>query len=356
MEDDIMVKSRERRAQLCQLFDEALVPAGEKGRCQYVIVGTIMHDDALLAKLVDLDLYPEYVKLFFKEEKEGESLWQEKWTYDELMEIKRMKPLVFAKEYMNDPAQGGEAKFFKEDFRYGRQEGERYTLMSVEGEILTTGMLSDCKAAIGTDLAWSEKREADNTVIMPAFLTPDNYILIESYIARKGMRPNEIVDILFTLEARLRAITGGSVPIGFEKAMLEKVTKWILREEMKKRNHYLYTKELVWDLDKIGRIETRLNPRYAQHSMYHKRDMGELEYELLRFPSGIHDDIIDCEQGVVQLLQFPKGKKKATEATDHFMWWRKQAINKNAKPKKRIGQYSSTPRHIELPSETSFPQ
>jgi hypothetical protein len=355
MEDDIMVKSRERRTQLCQLFDEALVPAGEKGRCKYVIVGTIMHDDALLAKLVGFDHYPEFIKLFYQAEKGGESLWADKWTLEELHEIKRMKPDVYAKEYMNDPAQGGEARFHKEDFRYWRQEGDKYILLSLDQQIISAGYLSECKAAIACDLAWSEKRTADNTVIMPGFLTHDNYILIESYVARKGMRPHEIVEILFQMETRLRKITNTSIPIGFEKAMLEKVTQWILKQEMKERNHFLYTKELKWDTDKIGRIETRLQPRYAQHNIYHKRDMGELEYELLRFPSGIHDDIIDCEQGLVQLLQYPKHRKASPPEEDKFMWWRKQAMKYRTPEKKRLGQYNTKPRQVKLPSKTSFP-
>lgn len=355
MEDDIMVKSRERRTQLCQLFDEALVPAGEKGRCKYVIVGTIMHDDALLAKLVGNDTYPEFIKLFYQAEKDGISLWEDKWTYEELQEIKRTKPIVYAKEYMNDPAQGGEARFHKEDFRYWRQEGEKYILLTQDGQIVSAGYMADCKAAISCDLAWSEKRTADNTVIMPGFITPDSYILIFDYIAKKGMRPNEICELLFQIEDRLRKMVGGTIPIGFEKAMLEKVTKWILREEMKRRNKFLYTKELKWDTDKIGRIETRLQPRYAQHSIYHKRDMGELEYELLRFPSGIHDDIIDCEQGLVQLLQYPKERKREAPGEDKFMWWRKQAIRMRKPEKRQTGQFSTSPRQVKLPSQTSFP-
>ena len=124
---------------------------------------------------------------------------------------------------------------------------------------------------------------------------------------------------------------------------------------MKERNKFLYTRELKWDTDKIGRIETRLQPRYAQHSIYHRRDMGELEYELLRFPSGIHDDIIDCEQGLVQLLQNPKSKKQHAPEEDRFMWWRKQAMKYRSPEKKRIGQYQTKPHTVELPSKPSFP-
>ena len=94
-------------------------------------------------------------------------------------------------------------------------------------------------------------------------------------------------------------------------------------------------KDLAWDLDKIQRVVTRLDPRYAQHSIYHKKGMGELEYQLSRFPSGKHDDLPDALQGLVQLLQYPKTKKKVVEEDTEFEWWRKQAINRN-KPRKYV--------------------
>ena len=85
-------------------------------------------------------------------------------------------------------------------------------------------------------------------------------------------------------------------------------------------------KDLAWDADKIERIVTRLEPRYAQHSIFHLRDMGDLEHQLLRIPSGTHDDLVDCEQGLIQLLQYPKKKGKDPIKDDAFNWFRQLAI------------------------------
>ena len=79
-------------------------------------------------------------------------------------------------------------------------------------------------------------------------------LLIDTYICKKGMRPNEIIEVLFTMESRYRAITGRTVPIGFEKAKLEKVIRHLLELEMRKRNHWLMFKDLAWDKDKNERI------------------------------------------------------------------------------------------------------
>ena len=116
-----------------------------------------------------------------------------------------------------------------------------------------------------------------------------------------------------------------------EKAKLEKVTKWLLGKAMRKAKHYLILKDVKWDKDKITRIVTRLQPRYATHSIFHRQGMGEYEHQLLRIPSGSHDDLPDAAQIVVQLLKSPKGKKKVVHDDDDFEWHRKRLIAKKNK-------------------------
>jgi hypothetical protein len=337
MEDDELVRNPERRKIFQEEFDDALIPAGDRELCEYNFVGTILHDDSQLAKLVSNEFYPEYRKLLFKSlvEKDNtyHSLWKEKWSVDYLLNMRNNKPTTFAKEMQNDPVSGLLKKFHKEDFRYWSLKKSFCFLLNEEGKILHKYHLRDCKAAIACDLAWEEKKSSDYSVIFPAFLTPSSDILLEDYICKKGLRPHEIEEILFTMEERLRTLTGTSVPIGFEKAKLEKVIKHLLRAAMSRRNKWLVFKDLQWDKDKNERIVTRLEPRYAQHSIYHKRGMGDYEYQLLRVPSGVHDDLPDAAQGLCQLLQYPKGRKREVPQDDEFEWWRQQAI-KYRKPKK----------------------
>jgi hypothetical protein len=312
LEDDEMVRNPIRRMELQEVFDQALIPAGDKETCDFYIIGTILHDDALMAKLVNKNMYPEYKKLIYRglnRAKDGslESLWDYKWTVADLLKLRKEKPDVFAKEIQNNPVAGYKQKFKKEDFRYWKIDNMQYICFGKEGEIISKGNLSDCKSAIACDLAWEEGRQNDFSVILPAFLTPQSDILIDDYTCKKGMRPSEIEEELFTRVARLRAITGNDVPVGFEKAKLEKVIKFLLGQAMRRRNVWLTFKDLLWDKDKISRIETTLQPRYAQHSIYHKQgSMQELEAEAVRFPAAAHDDVLDALTGVCRLLTFPK--------------------------------------------------
>jgi hypothetical protein len=358
VEDDKMVINPERRMELQDNFDQVVLFLGERGVTQTIVIGTVLHDDSMLAKLLDPEKYKEFKKILYRGRNYDDqgtkfSLWTEKWTVNDLDEMEKKDPVSFAKEIQNDPVSGMINKFDRKDFRYWKIDNMNYVLFGTEGEVLARGELSRCKAAIACDLAWEEKRESDDSVIIPGFLTPNSEILVDTYFCKKGMRPNEIEEILFTMENRLRLVTGSSVFIGFEKAKLEKVMKWLLKEAMRKRNHYLLFKDLLWDADKITRIVTRLQPRYAQHVIYHRSGMGELEHQLLRVPSGTHEDLADGLQGLVQLLEYPRQFKKPEGPEAEFDWWRRKAIELKNPPKKHF-VFGNKFHRVEIKATESF--
>ena len=317
--------------ELKEVYDEALIPAGEHGIVQVIVVGTILHDDSLMAKIVNKGHYPEYRKLLYrakktKEDGTFESLWVEKWTLNYLEQMEKEKPDVFAKEMQNDPVSGQNQVFFKEDFRYWRRDSDKYVLFDENNKIVSVGSFKNCKSAIAIDLAWSERRTADDNVIMGGLLTPEYDLLIYSYIAQKGLRPDFINDYIFSLHTRLKALTGDYTPLGMEKAMRESVARWDLEKEMRHRKHFITIKPIDWETDKIKRITSALLSRYKQHSIYHQQAMGDLENQLIRFPSGVHDDIVDCEQILSKMFDFGKTVKKEMGADDEFEFWRGKAI------------------------------
>lgn len=332
LEDDELVRSPDRRQQLIEEHDEALVPAGDRERCQQIRIGTLLHDDCLIARLVSKTHYPEYHKLFYQallhpDTPHQRSLWPEKWPLDRLLALRAAKPTVFAKEYQNDPASASNTRFQRKDFRYFRVENDRVVLLHPDSTIAAVHALRDCRAAIACDLAWKEKRDADYTVVLPGLLTPTADILVMPYWVEHGVRPDQFSSYIFTLEARLRALTNSIVPIGFEKAMLEQVTKWALKKEMRRRNQPLITTDLEWDADKITRVEIRVQPVLSQHMLYFQTGMGELEYQLERFPYGTKDDIADALQGLIQILQNPKKIKASPSQEDQFMKLRQHHIS-----------------------------
>jgi hypothetical protein len=317
-----MVKSPEGRESIRELYDKALIKAGDVHTLEVDAIGTILHDDCLIARLISKDYYLGYRKLKYQArnvDKNGAkySLWPQRWTVEELDEMEDSDPTTFAQEMQNDPVSGKLSKFNKEDFRRWYVENDDYVLLDQDNRVISRGELRNCKAAIACDLAWEEKKESDDTVLLAGFITPQSDLLLDKYINEKGMRPDEFGDHLFAMEEKYRTITGKTVQIGFEKAKLEKVMKWLLKKEMRARGVFLCFKDLLWDKDKITRIVTRLQPRYKQNVIFHRSGMGELEYQLLRVPYGTHDDLADAAQGLVQLLQnAPSKPKHETPAED----------------------------------------
>ena len=120
-------------------------------------------------------------------------------------------------------------------------------------------------------------------------------------------------------------MTGRRVAIGIEKAKYEKVMKWFLREAQKRRNSWLWFKEVTWGTkDKIERIMMRLANRYANHSVYHRSGMGALENQLIRLRSVAHDDIADAAAMLPEILAFGVSRKKIVPKKDNFTFWQSQ--------------------------------
>ncbi len=350
LEDDKQVENPELRREVREHFEDSILKSLDAQTGECIVIATVLNDDCLIARLVSKDHYVTWRKLryksLFKINGIYYSIWEGKkgWGVEELKADRLNNPRTFAKEKQNNPVSGAMARFKQEQFkRWDIRQGNA-ELYNQTNELVSKFALTDCKAAIACDLAWEMKRESDFSVIMPGFITPVSDILIEYYICKKGMRPHELQEILFSMVDRLENLTGSKVPVGFEKAQIEKVQKYLLKQAMRERNKFLITKELLWDADKTKRAEMRLEPRYAQGVIYHRANMKDLEYQLIRFPSGTHDDLVDAAQGLVQLLQYPKGmkKKKPIDEDPLFMQLRQFRINskyRGLKPHKTLGRF-----------------
>jgi len=330
LEDDVMVRSAEQRHSLKTLYDEALIPAGDPKTLDVVVIGTLLHDDSLMADLVSRDKYTDYKKLFFVaryKDKHGtiRSLWEQRWSVNDLNEIERTKPDVFAKEYQGDPSSGDLETIQRNNFRYWRMENGYALLLDENGQVQNKWKLSECRSAVGIDLAWEDKKVSDFSAIVPGLVTPGNDLLICDYICKKGLRPDEFEDIIFDINDRYEALTKKRVQFGFEKAKLEKVMKWFLLEAMRRRGKYLWFKDISWGTrDKVERIMFRVGNRYAQHSIYHKSGMGDLENQLIRLKSAANDDLADALAMLPEMLSFAPERSKEKKPVDRFDFLMKQ--------------------------------
>lgn len=352
LEDDEMVRNPERRNELEKQFNEVLNYAGEQGETRIIVIGTVLHDDSLLAKMLAVDKYRRFKKLFYRARTDGVSLWPQKWSLEDLNEMEAEDPVGFAKEMQGDPSSGSLETIRREDFRRWSIVNNEVVLYESDSTVIRRWSIKDCKAAIAVDLAWETDKASDFSAIMPGLVTPANDLLIDSYIIRRGLRPDELEEIIFAMSERYELLTGKRVQIGFEKAKLEKVMKWFLQEAQRRRNKWLWLKDINWGgKDKVERILSRLGNRYAQHSVYHRSGMGELENQLIRLRSVAHDDLADCAGMLPEMLAYAPSVKKPEQTEDRFEFFRRQTFKWREKSKSSyvfgIGQRPGTIRTVQ---------
>ena len=153
------------------------------------------------------------------------------------------------------------------------------------------------------DPAISKKARADFTGIVVGGTDQKNNIYILETV-RKKMLPDEIIDEVF----RLNKKWGGVV--GMEDVQYQKMLILETRKQMALRNQFFTLLEFKARGEKESRIRAVLQPRYESMTVYHHKSMSDLEYELVSFPNGMNDDLIDAESNCVATLS-PQGKGEA---------------------------------------------
>ena len=122
LENDELVRSKERRYNLSNWFNASLVPSlSDNGRI--IMIGTVLHYDSLLENILGGEQYAEFETKRFKAIMEGSPLWADLWSLERLEELKisyiaKGKGFLFYQEYMNEPVSDENRKFKMEKMKY----------------------------------------------------------------------------------------------------------------------------------------------------------------------------------------------------------------------------------------------
>lgn len=204
----------------------------------------------------------------------GEALWEERYPLEELEKIKADIGVfdwnaLYQCSPLDDSTREFKTSYFKE----------------IDKPIVD-GLETNCFISI--DTAVSQKASADFTGIAINFVDKQN----NWYLMTRKLKitPLELIDQLFTLYERHRPTR-----IGIEKTIFLQAVKPFLDGEMRRRGIFLPIHELEHNqVNKETRIRSLL-PRYQSGSVYHiKGECDALVDELIRFPKGVHDDVVDA--------------------------------------------------------------
>ena len=272
LENDELVKNKERRQDLELWYEGAVIPTLDpNGRL--VIIGTILHYDSLLSKLSH---DPQYVQMFYQAIMNGRSLWEERMSLEAILQLKesyKKRGLldVFQCEYMNEPISDENAVFRKEWFKYFSDNDVDYRFLN---------------KVIAVDLAIGMKSKNDYSVVMVCGMNDRNEIYVLEY-SKGRYTPIEVIKEIFRLARKW-----GVPTVGIEAVAYQKSLSYFVQEEMRRSGQFFMIEDLKPDTDKERRIRG-LQPRYATGTMYHRPNQTDLEEELLLFPKSPHDDLSD---------------------------------------------------------------
>jgi predicted phage terminase large subunit-like protein len=281
LEDDEAVESKERRDKLNQWLQKALLPTLDKQVGQVRVVGTILHNDSTLAKLIGSSAW--YSKLYKAHESFDDFtnlLWPEMWS-EETLRAERQSyidmgnPEGYSQEYLNDPSDLQNPFFREEDF------------LPIDEE----DRLKPKHYYIGIDFALSRKTHSDFTVMVVGGYDADGILYIEDVRRMRTDDTSEIVDEVFSLVNRyspeMLLIEGGAIANAIVPT---------IEYEMRQRNRFTGVQIYTAIQDKQSRaaaIQQRM--RVGGVRVDHDAPWFEdYKHELRRFPRGKKDDQVDA--------------------------------------------------------------
>ena len=252
-----------------------------------IVIGTRWADNDLYGWIMDksnpekvYENFDVFLRQAYKGDLETEEdlelLYPEKFTREVLKTLRQEKgPYEFHAQYMNDPVPQENAKFKVEWFKHVLEDELRIREMNYFTMV---------------DPAIGQLKTSDRTAIVTIGVDQwNNWFVVNIILDR--MLPNQIIDHIFYNWEHYQP-----KKIGVEMAAYQKSLQYALVDEMRRRNVFIPIVELKADKSKAERIEG-LIPRYANGGVYHLQQCPfreDLEDELVRFPRGKHDDIIDA--------------------------------------------------------------
>jgi predicted phage terminase large subunit-like protein len=225
---------------------------------------------------------------------DGSLFFPEKLSQEVLDQKKRaMGSYIFSNQYLNEIIPTELQTFKREWFAYYDELPKRLNTF------------------IFVDPAISQADTADFTGVVVVSVDPEKRWFVR-YAKRHKITPTEIINLIFTLEKEFSPNIIGIEEVAYQKALL-----YFLDEEMRRRNVLLPIKGVRPPIEKTKEMRIlSLVPRFEFGHLFLNRGLQDLEMELLKFPRGSHDDLIDA-LAACEYIAFAPDKEKKWDKPPH---------------------------------------
>lgn len=303
--------SAEDRQRVRKWIRAAVMPAIRKGTGRIFLIGTIIHEDAYLAR-VHSSKRNNWKKLFFRSQRfEGDPhpelygrdnmLWPEPHKDQDGHEVsfglEWFKNL--RQEYMND----GQLDMFMQEYCNSIQPGDpvfesedlktyadfRIAKGQVEIQKREDGPWVPCQTFLGVDPSTRQHERADWCVLMPVAVDDGGTIYQLPYKReRYGRDVHRIVAEIFDLDSMYNFTKVAVEVVGAQVYIMGE-----LQRQMAVRNRYFSVAEQQSKKGKDSKIFS-LQPRFKSGKLMLNPSAVELVHELIHYGKARHDDTADA--------------------------------------------------------------
>lgn len=262
-------------------YDGEMVIIGT--RWSYYELYSYILDDPMLSKNVDF-----YIRGAYK--KDGSLYFPELLNEEKLEELKYLQgSYLFSTFYLNDPVDEDSALIKHSQIKYWITNEERNALLKTKEDTDDKVLPSNLNIFMVCDPAISQAVRADySSIVVVGVDSDNNWYVLET---RRGKwTVGAYIDEIFAAHKEWKPITTSIEVIGQSQGLQKSIY-----DEEDKRNYEINT---VWiksrpRVKKETRIRAVLQKKFERGKIFIRRDMFDLEDELLHFPKSAHDDLID---------------------------------------------------------------
>ena len=151
------------------------------------------------------------------------------------------------------------------------------------------------------DLAISQKANADYSAIVTVGVNKSGHWFVLD-VEYGRYNPSMTMDAIFSAVQKWRPLSVGVENVAYQAAL-----QHFLEQEMPKRGIFFRLQPLKAEKKKELRIDT-LQPRFAVGTVWFRSKapwLDKIESELLAYPNGAHDDVIDALAYIEQMAAEP---------------------------------------------------
>jgi len=269
-----------------------LLPSMDARTGRLVVIGTPQHQRCLVETLPLMKGW-ETRRYQAMSDDGKEVLWPEMWSKKKLLEEKGDLEAIgrvsmFYREYMCQIIGDEDQMFREEDI----QEYEGNIEVKPEGSLLHL-TYPDKKTVpvnifMGVDPASSTKQTADYSTIVPVAIDDKNNRYVLPYF-RKRIRPVDLAESILMYFSRYRPEKTKIETVGYQEMLRD-----YLRRKCEELNMFIPGLEVKNQprSSKSVRLEG-MQPFFFQKKMFIRKDQEALKNELLMYPRGKHDDLLD---------------------------------------------------------------